>query len=167
MDQKTILIGTIILLVCLVPVSLLKLKVILAKRKKLRILNNLAEKNNTLLMDYEHWNDSAIGLTEKGQMLFVINNVKENEQGHVINLSLFSKCRVVNNNTGSPFKEGNFKVSDGIDLELTGPGNLSERINFYNTERDGDLLTDELSLAEKWNRIINGSIIQQVLHAKA
>ena len=166
MDQKTILIGALILLVCLLPITLLKLKVVIAKRKKLKLLNNLAEENNTSLMDYEYWNDSAIALSEKGKLLFVIRSLAENEKARAINLSLFDKCRVINDNSRSPYKEGNFKVSDGIDLELSGRNNLTERINIYNTEKDGDLLTDELSLAEKWNRIINGSIIGQVLKAK-
>jgi len=167
MDQKTILIGAIILLVCLIPLTLLKLKVVIARRKKIKLLNNLARENNTSLIDYEYWNDSAIALSEKGKLLFVIRTLNAIEKAQAIDLSLFDKCRVINNNATSPYKEGNFKVSDGIDLELSGRNNLTERINIYNTEKDGDLLTDELSLAEKWNRIINGSIIRQVLHAKA
>ena len=167
MDQKTFLIAAIILLVCLIPVCLLKLKTVLAKRKSFRLLNQLAQKNNTSLIDYEYWNDSAIGLSDKGRLLFVVRDPKEKSPGQIIDLSLFDRSRVINNNARSPYKEGNFKVSDSIDIELSGSGDLTERINIYNIEKDGEMLTDELSLAEKWNRIINGSIMRQVLHAKA
>ena len=158
MDSERIIPGSIIVLIVMIPIVLLKIKASLKKRKVKDLLFKLAQDHNTSIINYEHWNNSAIGLSRNGTEIFLVSNDKKEEKKQVIVLSYFNKCNLVNDNAGSVFNEGNFKVTNAIDLELNGKGNSPERINFYHVQRDGDLLTDELELAEKWCRLINDCI---------
>ena len=161
MDADRIIPGSIIVLVVVIPIVILKLKSTLRKKKITGSLDKLAQQHNTSIVKYDQWNDSAIGLGKDGSHVFVKRIDKHEEKGQAIALSVFNRCSVVNDKAGAAFKEGNFKVTNAIDLELTGKNNQVERINFYRIDKDDPLLTDELELAEKWCKIINESIAQR------
>ena len=158
MGTDRIILGSIIVLIVIIPIAILKIKASLKKRRIKGLLFSLAEKYNTNIISYDHWNNSAIGLSRNGTQIFLVSNVKKEDKKQVIALSSFNKCNLVNDNAGFVFNEGSSKVTNAVDLELTGKSNPSERINFYHIQKDGDLLTDELELAEKWCRLINECI---------
>ena len=158
MDSERIILGSIIVLIVMIPIAVLKIKASLKKRKVKDLLFKLAQDHNTSIINYDHWNNSAIGLSRNGAQIFLASNGKEEEKKRVIALSFFNNCKLVNDNTGAAFNEGNYKVTNAVDLELTGKNNPIERINFYHIQKDGDLLTEELEVAEKWCRLINECI---------
>ena len=163
MDSERIIPGSIIVLIVLIPIVLLKLKSSLRKKKITGSLDKVAQKHSSSIVKYNQWNNSAIGLGKNGTHVFVVNMKKQEEEDQVIALSSFDKCSVINDKAGAAFKEGNFKVTNAIDLELTGKGDKVERISFYHIDKDDPLLTDELELAEKWCKIINECVAQRAL----
>jgi hypothetical protein len=161
MDSESTILGLAILLTCITPILILKIRSNLKKRKFTGLLYELAKKHNTTISQYDHWNASAIGLNKNGTQAFSISIYKDEEKQHELTLSSFTKCIVVNNNAGAAYKEGSFKVTNGIDLKLLSKNGQDALINFYNIENDDPLLTDELELAEKWCKIINECIAQR------
>ena len=158
MGTDRIILGSIIVLIVIIPITVLKIKASLKKRRIKNLLFSFAQKHNTNIIRYDHWNNSAIGLSRNGTQIFLVSNVKHEEKEQVIALSSFNQCNLVNDNVGFVFNEGSSKVTNAVDLELTGNNNSGERINFYHIQKDGDLLTDELELAEKWCKLINECI---------
>ena len=152
----------IVLLTCIIPIILLKCGAVFKKWKFGRLLTEAAQKHNTTIIRYEQWNNSAIGLNKNGTQLFVVNKGETRIKSKTLVLSSFNKCSVVNDNSGAVHKEGSFKVTNAIELELTGENSLPACINFYDIDKDGPLLTGELELAEKWCRIINDCITQRI-----
>ena len=158
MDSERIILGSIIVLIVIIPIAILKIKASLKKRKVKDLLFNLAQDHKTNIIKYDHWNNSAIGLSRNSTQIFLVSNNKNEEKKQVIALSFFNNCKLVNDNAGAAFNEGGYEVTNAVDLELTGKTKPTERINFYHIQKDGDLLTDELEVAEKWCRVINESI---------
>lgn len=161
MDSEIVIPVLIILAICLIPICMMKVRSLSKKRKALGFLYKLAKEFNESVFQTGNWNSSAIGLTKNGSHIFVVRESKKEFKSQTINLSLFNNCRIINDNSNSPYKEGNFKVTDKVELELTGANKATERICFYNREEDGDLLTDELQIAETWRRKINEYIVKK------
>ena len=161
MDSEIVIPVLIVLAICLIPICIMKVRSLSKKRKALGFLYKLAKEFNEGVFQTGNWNNSAIGLTKNGSHIFVVSGSKKEFKSQTINLSLFNSCRVINDNSNSPYKEGNFKVTDKVELELTGANKITERICFYSREEDGDLLKDELQLAETWHRKINEYIVKK------
>ena len=155
MDSEKVIPALIILAICFILICIMKVISLSKKRRIVRSLYKLTEKFNESVFQTDSWNNSAIGLTKSGSCIFVVSGDKKEPKCQVIHLSLFNSCRILNDNSRSPYKEGNFKVTEKIELELAGTNKATERICFYNREEDGDILTDELQLAETWCKKIN------------
>ena len=162
MDSETSILALIVILTCMIPIILLKGGAVFKKRKFGRLLSEAAQKHNTTIIQYEQWNNSAIGLNKNATQLFIVNKGEAKATSKTLVLSSFNKCSVVNENSGAAYKEGSFKVTNAIELELTGENSRLARINFYHIDKDSPLLTDELELAEKWCRIINDCITPRI-----
>ena len=158
MDSERVIPALIILAICFIPIFIMKVRSLSKKKGVMRSLYKLADKFNETVFQTGSWNNSAIGLTKNGSYIFVVSENKKEFKHQSIRLSLFSNCKLINDNSKSPYKEGNFKVTDKIELELTGTNKATERICLYNREEDGDILTDELQLAETWCKKINENI---------
>ena len=130
MDAERIVTGSIILLIIIIPIGIMKGKAFFKKRKIVRSLKILAQKNNEVVSQYDHWNNSAIGLTQTGKRVFLVSNGEEDIKSQMVDLTMYTKCILVNDNSKAEYMEGNFKVTDSIALELTGPNNLKEQIEF-------------------------------------
>ncbi len=161
MDLETTIMGLAILLTCVTPIIIIKLRSVTKKRKFINQLHKLAQKNHTSIVQYDHWNRSAIGLNKNGTQLFTVKEDNGEIKSQVFALSSFTKCNLINDNAAADFKEGNFKVSHGVHLELVGKNEELEQITFYDIEKDGHLLTEELELATRWCKIINECITQR------
>jgi len=162
MDSERIIPGSIIVLIVIIPIILLKLRTYLRKKKIVGSLKKLAQSNDTSIVKYDQWNNSAIGLSKNGTHLFFVSINKQEEKEQAIKLSAYNKCSLINDKAGAAFKEGNYKVTNSVDLVLTGKSGELELINFYDPERDGSLLTGELELADRWCKIINECTAQRV-----
>lgn len=158
MISERIIAGLITLLIIITAISILKVLSFFTIRKTRRSLSKLAQENNETIQQYDHWNSSAIGLGSTGKQIFIVNNSGGEIKRQTVNLNLFKKSLVINDNSKAPFKDGNFKVTDKIVLELSGMNNLTHNISFYSIEKDGPLLTDELQLAEKWCKLVDQSL---------
>ena len=161
MDLESTIMGLAILLTCIMPIIIIKLRSVSKKRKFINLLHKLAQKNNTTIAHYDHWNRSAIGSNSNNTQLFTITEDNGEIKSQAFALSSFTKCNLINDNAGADFKEGNFKVSHGVHLELLGKNQQSEQITFYDIGKDGHLLTEELELATKWRKMINECITQR------
>lgn len=161
MDSEKVIPALIVLAICFVPILIMKVRSLSKKRRVVRFLYELAGKYNETVFQTGSWNNSAIGLTKNGSYIFVVRENKKEPSHQVIQLPFFNNCRLINDNSRSPYKEGNFKVADKIELELTGANKATESICFYNRAEDGDVLTDELQLAEIWCKKINENIAKK------
>ena len=161
MNLERTIIALIIVLVCIFPILILKLRSGLKKTKFVKLLVKLAQDHNTSIGQYDHWNNSIIGLNKNGTKVFTVILDQGFTRNEVITLALFKNCDLVNDTAGPASIEGHLNRSNNVQLKLEGKDGHAKRINFYNIDKDGPLLSDELELAKKWCEILNKCIEQR------
>jgi hypothetical protein len=124
-------------------------------------MNEIAQKNNCIISDYQQWKDLQIGLDQKTGRLFFIRNTKDHESINEVDLTQTQNAkvlkaeRIVNNGSDK------YTAIDRIDLTFTLRNSRSEIVlTFYNTGFDSPTVQGELQLAEKWSEIVNSWISQ-------
>lgn len=160
MDLGTSIVGVIIILICIIPFALMSINRRKKERKLLQGLTEIAQRNNCKISRYELWNNSTIGIDDTTLMIFYTRKSKDIETSQQINLAEIQKCRIVNLSRTVSNKDGNFKVTEKLELAFSFQDkNRGEVVlEFYNTDYDSSTLTGELQLVEKWCKLFNDKI---------
>jgi len=158
MDTTALVIGFIMMLICIVPIMILNRSGAKAGKLYLKSLKDLAQKNETDIAEYDHWNDRAIGIDTEKNKIFFVRKSDFNEFSQQVNLDEIRKCRIIK--TGVSDKDGKSGNVTKIELGLSSADNrkADTMVEFFNQEHGVLAYDDELQLAEKWNGIINGKI---------
>lgn len=124
-------------------------------------MNEIAQKSNSIVSEYQRWKDLQIGLDQKTGKLFFIRNTKNHESINEVDLTQTQHARVLKAerivNTGSD----KYTAIDRIDLTFTPRNSRSEIVlTFYNNSFDSPTVQGELQLAEKWSEFVNSWISQ-------
>ena len=155
MNHERIITAFLICLPFILFIVTLKIRDAIKRVKRISALNAMADQYKTDIAEYDYWNGNAIGLSKTGNLLLTI---QENDAGikeKIISLPRFSSCSVFNDNTDAPYREGFFRVTKRIELGFFSDALRREVIVFYDTIRDGELMSNELQLAEKWHSVIS------------
>lgn len=158
MDKGRALVGLVIVIILLLPIIVLKLLSVLKERRLKASLMKFAQMHHATIIQYEHWNNSVIGLSNNGTHLFAITIDNSKVNNKMIRLSLFEQCFVVNDQPESGNKKQTAEMNT-IKLELR-RNSSTEQFCFYRREKDGTL-TNEAELANKWCSMINNCINQR------
>lgn len=165
MNSQTVFPWLITIVVTLFTILLFWLGWKRKQRKTLSKLKNFATENNCTLNEFDCWDKSLIGLDKTGGgKLFFIRKSPGIKSKIIIHLLDIKRCNLIK--TERTEKVGRIKISiiDRIQLILT-PKNLHNEeisLEFYNTDFDSLTLTGELQLAEKWNKLINDSLNNEI-----
>tara|TARA_R110001583_G_scaffold77046_1_gene210156 strand:+ start:8026 stop:8514 length:489 start_codon:yes stop_codon:yes gene_type:complete len=153
MDSGTLIIGLIILVICALPFILSGRNRITNEQNIKKAFFELAQKNNTSILQNDFWFKTAIGINTTSHQLFFYRKIKDNETSAIINLSEYQKCSIIKLNDG-----GN--NIDIIQLVLVPNAAKKSKIilEFYNS-RFTTMLDGENQLVDKWSKIINETII--------
>jgi hypothetical protein len=158
MDTSAIMIGIVTLLICVVPLILMRNS---KKRKEKEVkeaIAAIAAKSNSKVEESHGWNNTLIGIDRLNSKLFFIKKLKDTKIEHTIDLSEIETCRVIHSQRN--VVNGNYSVTQKLELGLISRnrGKAEIQLEFYNLDYDSLTMTEELHLAEKWADIINTTI---------
>lgn len=155
MDLGSVLLWTVITLLCVVPFIALARNSKKNKQQSFQALQEFAAQHKASIDQQDHWFKSTIGLDEKQGLLFFISELHGTQQKQWINLSEIQKCIV----SGSNRIVGDQKVIDSIELHFSSGSNpKSVVLEFFNVNSGNLTPTIEFQLAEKWSKIANAHL---------
>jgi hypothetical protein len=158
MDIATILLGTIIILACVLPLVFI-IKNRSKKEKEFRdVIFDMAAKSNSNIDLYDRWNNTIIGIDNSNGKLFFYKKVGAKAIHHEIDLAEIEMSSIVN--TQHQTKSVNDSVTQRLELALISKGSNMNKLSleFYNADYDSLTIMDELQLVEKWSRNVNSII---------
>jgi len=157
----TTIIGLVITLICALPIILWSLNNYKKKKKKLEILKGLAKEHNCKVGQFDLTNKILVASDKSLQNIFHIKWIDDKTSIQVVDLNGVKSCEVNNFSKKSSNKKSSSGAIEKIELILKHQDAKKNEIalEFYNIERDGINLGDELLLAEKWCNIINSEIV--------
>jgi len=160
MDLSLIIISIPGVALMLIPFVFTDSKTKKAKQQLKKELENLAGEWNSSLGEYEHIPNSAIGLNKPGNRLFVAKRRGENILQTQLDLSEMKQCTIRTRKRSVTYNSSNTTVTDMIGLGFVPRDKVRSEllVEIYNADFDSQTLSDELSTAEKWQRIAQNSI---------
>lgn len=152
MDSSTIIIGLIMVAVCSLPFILSGRNRTKSEGEIKNSIFELAQKNNTSILQNDFWFKTAIGINTNSNELFFYRKIKDVETSEIIKLNEYQKCRVIKLNDNSNHIEL---------LQIVLVPNSSNKaetvLEIYNAEFSPQL-NNEVKIIEKWSKLINDSI---------
>lgn len=152
MDIQTNIIGLVILLLCLLPFFLMRIKNEKKRKQSFQVLVNIAISHLSLIEKSAFWNKSVIGIDTATRMLFFSKNADDRDSYTAIDLSKIQKCQLV-------ISKNNTKLVDKLELKLESfdSSKPDTTLEFYNNSQ-AVLLVNELELLKKWHAIVNENL---------
>lgn len=160
MDVSTTLIGLSLLLFCVIIFIILGRNNQKKEKHLLQALKALAEKNNGQVTLFDIWNNSAIGIDDKTNIVFAIKSVNNAPISYQVPLAEIRNCMVLNTRSTKSSEDGNFRPIEKLQLAFTplDKNKADVVFDFYNATNDYSLLNGELQLIEKWQKIANDKL---------
>jgi hypothetical protein len=122
--------------------------------------NEVAQKKGANLHNFDVWRDSyAIGIDSVAKQILYLKQNNGQDETHLIDLTEVKKCRISKDEERVKTPNGEQRITTQIDLHIE--FHKAEKphliIPFYNGKH-GDSFRDEVTLAEKWSKIINSKL---------
>jgi hypothetical protein len=127
----------------------------------LKLLNDLAQKSNTQVSEYNNWLNTAIGINEEKSELFFIKQTKENNEEQAIKINQITKAKISKITKTFDNNDKKMVIVEQVNLVISHKDLPETVLVFYNIKTDSLSLSFELQLAEKWNKTINELIKQK------
>jgi hypothetical protein len=122
----------------------------------------IAQKNNLYLANYDVWHDQyGIGIdTVTKIILYHKKNGQENTV--LLDLSELKRCRISKVDDRIQTPNGEHRIVTRVDLqfEFLSPEIKDISVEFFEGV-NGDTVRDEVTLAEKWSKLINSRLIKK------
>jgi hypothetical protein len=130
------------------------------ERQFLQPLFSMAEHHQSRLSQFDTWSHAAVGIDDTTGMIFFFKKVNKVETSRQVSLSAIKKCRVIHVTKTVGEGQDNFKGIARLTLAFVHKDNskADELLEFYNADSDGDTLTGELQLVEKWRQLIDNKM---------
>ena len=161
MDLGTDIIATIVVVVCVIPFILIAKGRKKREKKMLASLEEIANRDNCTINDYEINADFIIGIDHKQNQVFYYKNEEGVINEGSVNLSGIEKCKLATHSKTINGKNRKESIIKGLDLKFIPRYKQDPEVSF--TVYDSDLkmqLTGELQLAKKWETLINKKLLQ-------
>lgn len=155
MDIQIIIIGSILVLICVIPFVLAGKREKNKNIKMFQSLVDLARQRQCQITEYEIIDEIVIGMDEPNLFLFFMKKTDQQWENQSIHLKEFKSCRVKNTSRAVM----NTSVIEKLELELI-PRDKTKKVvslEFFNSDHSIQIV-DELKAIEKWNERINGII---------
>ncbi|MGB4843958.1 MAG: hypothetical protein WBP16_05790 [Ferruginibacter sp.] len=126
----------------------------------LNMLKQAAASRQSVIKDYDTWNDAAIGLDPATNNLFVVTMMNNQLSSVHIDLTQVKDCQVMRTNKTIVAANDTYPAVEKICLvfipqEKQQPDTV---INFYVAGSDYQPLNGELQLAKKWHGLVRNKI---------
>jgi hypothetical protein len=126
----------------------------------LQPLFNLAQEHHARLSQYDTWSNTAVGIDHNTGMVFFFKKVNNTGISRHVSLSAIKKCRVIQVTKTINDGQDSFKGIARLALAFEHLDNskADALLEFYDASSDGDNLTGELQLVEKWHQLIHNKM---------
>lgn len=156
MDTGSTLIGTIMIMLIIVPFIIISYR---KKRKKvslLQSLNTYAQQFNCEISEHEFCGDFLLALDESKNFVFFLKYDKDDKTFQKADLSTIEKCKTIKRNHTASLKNRTDVLTEHIDLVFLPSKKNQAAINFelYDAEKNLQL-GDEIQCADKWEKLLN------------
>ena len=157
MESGTTIVGIFILLACMLPFVMLSINRKVRNKKNLQQLKSFAHQNNYEIATHELWANNALGMDKDNSMLFFISEENETKMFQKLSLAEIERCNINTIANTMRSKSSNYTVIEKIELILHFKQQSKGQIClvFYSASNQNLTVTGELSIAEKWNKLIN------------
>ena len=147
MDQSSLIIGIVLLIVCVLPFILFSLNNTKKRKNRIQNLIQKAKENNATIQEKDDWNQSIIGIDKTNKLLFFSKKSEEFDKFISINISELQKCQIERT-------ENNQKVLEKLELELSFATKPTIVLEFFNKD-ETRLLVNEIELIQKWQKLLS------------
>ena len=147
MDQSSLIIGIVLLIVCVLPFILFSLNNTKKRKNRIQNLIQKAKENNATIQEKDDWNQSIIGIDKTNKLLFFSKKSEEFDKFISINISELQKCQIERT-------ENNLKTLEKLELELTFASKPTVVLEFFN-KNETRLLVNEIELIQKWQKLLS------------
>lgn len=162
MDLGTDIIAIIIVIVCILPFILIAKGRKKKEKKLLAALQEVANRDNCTVNDYEINSSFIIGIDYKQNRVFYYKNEEGVINEGIVNLEGIKTCKIgTQSKTINAAKGRKEYIIQGLNLKFVPRLKQDPEVSF--TVYDSDLkmqLTGELQLAKKWETLINKKLLQ-------
>jgi hypothetical protein len=156
MDITNTIIGIVLSLTIIIPISLINSNVKKKRNQVLKALNEISSNKNEKFSEVDLWNNSfGIGL-KNDELCFLVKN-ETSEFKETINLKEVKKCQMVKaNKTGQEPKSNHDIVKLSLHLEFKNQKNLN--LVFFEASPAHFIIGEEIRIAKKWQELISSMI---------
>lgn len=155
-DLGTAIIGSIVILICVIPFVVIHFKKLKKENKILQQLNDLATQNHSKISQHEFCGDFVLGVDEHKKFVYFLKFQKEEATPEFVNLSEIQKCQIFQKTKTAKGSSGNFEHTEHLNLDFIRKNKIEEVLKFelYDEEKNREL-SGEIQFAEKWVIKIN------------
>lgn len=155
-DLGTAVIGSIAILICVIPFVVIHFKKLKKENKILQRLNDLASQNHSKISQHEFCGDFVLGVDEPKKFVYFLKFQKEKAAPEFVNLSEIEHCQIFQKTKSVNGSSGNFEQIEHLELGFV-RRNKSEddlKLELYNEETNMEF-SGEIQFAQKWAVKIN------------
>lgn len=159
-DLSSIIIGIIALAFFFVPVIYFEYYKKRGTKKFTAHFNQVAQNNHLDLAQYDVWRDQyGIGIDSVAKKIMYQKHKNGQENTLILDLSELKRCRISKEDDRIKTPNGDRRITTRVDLqiEFLTPKKTDVTVEFYKGE-NGDSVRNEVTLAEKWSKIINSKL---------
>jgi hypothetical protein len=155
MDIKIIIIGSILVIICVLPFIFVGRGRKKKEQKLLQTLFDFANRNDCSISEHEICGDILIGVDESNLKLFFMKQMNQEVITQLVNLKEFQTCKVKNTSRGVM----STSVIEKLELVFIPKDKTKKEValEFFNSDHSIQIV-DELHSIEKWCNKINGLI---------
>ncbi|NLX72432.1 MAG: hypothetical protein GXY94_03900 [Bacteroidales bacterium] len=137
------------------------------KKELLKTLNELVQKENSVITKKEYCNKAFIAISKESNKLFFVKKAGAADSQIVVDLKEIKRSKVSVVSKTFERKSDSQKIIEKIMLQLEANKSNTPPIELciYDSEIDGLILADELQMAEEWDTVINEQIRDNMLKA--
>ena len=147
MDQSSLIIGIVLMIVCVLPFVLFSLNNTKKRKQRIQNLIQKSKENNATIQEKDDWNQSIIGLDKTNKLLFFSKKSEEFDKFISINISELQKCQIERT-------ENNHNTLEKLELELTFASKPTVVLEFFN-KNETRLILNEIEIIQKWQTLLN------------
>ncbi len=155
-DLGTAIIGSIAILICVIPFVVMHFKKLKKENKILQRLNEIALKQNCKISQHEFCGDFVLGIDEDKKFAFFLKFQKEESVPEFVDLSKIQKCQIFQKTKSMNGSSGNFEHTEQLYLNFIrkNKNEVDFEFELYDEETNMEL-SGEIQFAEKWVAKIN------------
>lgn len=155
MDIKIIIIGSILVILCILPLVFAGRGRKKKEKKLVQSLFDFANRNECSITEHEICGEILIGVDESNRCLFFMKQRNQEVITQLINLNEFQICKVKN----SSRSVNNTSVIEKLELVFIPKDKTKKEValEFYNSDHSIQIV-DELKSIEKWCNKINALV---------